>query len=337
MRTPIPPDGFNTRKLTSFELAGTLVGEFEAALKDCGIKIDAGSDLEFVCLQVLDLEYRRLNKVNGDPLEDVRLIWRRSGSLIEIMQLFLRAYRDGRSKVFLPHLDLLNKGFAAQNISIFPDRIAPKVFDASNKLFELFFGLVCSPIASEITMDDPFAAKGDNPDVLAKIDGVDWGFACKVISGTSLLTMYENLEKAINQVETSSATTGVAVLKLTNAVDHDAVWPILNEDEYREGAEPIFAERPNLEPVLRHLADVHAMKHKDLEHLNGRPAIEAAVRGKKAVPGALTFLQTTTAIATARGPMVSTVGQLGIMKFDTVSQNAMDLFNRLNDILHSRV
>ncbi len=211
------------------------------------------------------------------------------------------------------------------------------MFDASNKLFELFFGLVCSPIASHIKMDDPFAAKGDNPDALAKIDGVDWGFACKVISGTSLLTMFENLQKGINQVENSPAKTGVVVLKLTNAVDHDAVWPILNEDDYRKGAEPIFAAQPNLEPVLRHLADVHAMKHKDLEHMNGRPAIEAAVRGKKAIPGALTFLQTTTSVVTNRGPMVSTVGQLGVMEFDPVSQGAIDVFSRLNEVLHSRI
>lgn len=337
MTAPIPPDGFNTHELTSFELAGTIVGDFEAALRKDGIRIDAGSDLEFVCLQVLELEYRRLNKVKVDPREDIRPIWRRSGSLIELMKLFLRAYQEGRSKEFLPHLELLNKGFAAQNVSIFPDRTDPKVFDASNKLFELFFGLVCSPISSQISMDDPFSAKGDNPDILAKIDGVHWGFACKVISGTSPITMYENLKKAIDQVESSPAGMGVAVLKLTNAVDHNAVWPILNEDEYQKGAEPFFGARPNLEPVLRHMANVHAMKHNDLEHFNGRPAIEKAVRGKKAIPGALTFLQTTTAIATNRGPMVSTIGQLGIMEFDPNSQNEMHLFNRLNDVLHSRI
>ncbi len=99
MTAPAAPGGYDTRELTSFERAGTLVEEFEAALKDCGIRISTESDLEFICLQVLELEYRRLNKTKGPPLEDIRAMWRRSGSLIEIMQLFLRLTATAAAKL----------------------------------------------------------------------------------------------------------------------------------------------------------------------------------------------------------------------------------------------
>jgi hypothetical protein len=35
-------------------------------------------------------------------------------------------------------------------------------------------------IGNGIELDDPYRSSGDNPDILASIDGIRWGFACKM-------------------------------------------------------------------------------------------------------------------------------------------------------------
>lgn len=333
---PHPPPEMDRRDLTSFDRAGTLVAEFEDALGTYGIKIAAGSSLTDICLEVLDLELKRLGRSRVDPRIDMRPMWRRAGGLVEFMRLFLRAHSLGRAEPFVPHMKLLNQGQISQSEPVLANVAPHKVFESSNKLFELFLGLACVPVSSNVELDDPFRAKGTNPDVLSTINGRRWGFACKVLSSASALTLFANLEKGIDQIEESNAEVGAVVLKLTNVIDHELAWPLLNPDEVAAGGEPILGTRFNEEPVLRYLEAIHAVKHSELEQVNGRPAIELLVRGKKSIPGAVTFLQTTTGILSSSGPIPTTVGQLGVMEFDPVSQADLDVIQLLNEVLHSR-
>jgi len=337
MPAPTPPSGFDPRDLTSFDRGGTLVEEFEEALRTYGIVISTKSTLADICLAALDLENMRLRRTPVDPRTDVRPLFRRAGGLIEFMKLFLRAHAMGRGQPFVAHLELLNKGHISQNEPVLAHLAPREVYDASNKLFELFFGLLCVPISTDVELDHPVKSKGNNPDVLATIDGRRWGFACKVLSGQSAITMFENIEKGVDQIEKSAAEIGVVVLKLTNVVDHELTWPLLNPDEVRVGGEPVLGVRVNERPMLAYLHSIHAMKHTELEQVNGRPAIEALMRGKKTLTGVVSFLQTATGISSSRGPMPTTVGQLGLMEFDQIAQVDFDVIERLNEVLHSRL
>jgi hypothetical protein len=337
MNASAPPPEPDPRDLTSFDRAGTLVGEFENAIGTYGVAISSKSTLADICLAVLDLENMRLRRVRVNPGTDVRPLFRRAGGLIEFMKLFLRAHSSGRGAPFVAHLELLNKGHISQNEPVLANFAPHDVFDASNKLFELFFGLLCVPLSPDIELDHPVKPTGHNPDILATIDGRRWVFACKVISGHSAITLFDNIAKGIDQIQDSEAEIGVVILKLTNIVDHELTWPLLNPDEVAASGEPILGVRANERTVLTYLHSIHAMKHAELEQVNGRPAIEGLVRGKKTLTGAVSFLQTVTSILSTRGPLPTTVGQLGLMEFDPIAQVDFDVIQRLNEILHSRL
>ena len=335
--TPPPPPELDQRDLTAFDRAGTLVGEFEAALKSCGIDIAAKSGLADICLEVLDLELKRLGRSRIDPRVDVRPMWRKAAGLIEFMKLFLRAHAIQRAVSFVPHLQLLNQGMISQSEPVIANVAPHLVFDASNKLFELFFGLACVPISTDVTLDDPFHSDGKNPDILTTIRNRRWGFACKVLSGQSAISMFDHLKKGVEQIERSGADAGAVVFKLTNVVDHELTWPLMNAEEVARGSEPILGTRFNEKPVLDYLNSIHRLKHSELEQVNGRQEVEALVRGKRTMPGCITFLQTTTGIVSTRGPVPTTVAQLGIMEFDPVAQGDFEVIQCINEVLHSRL
>lgn len=150
-----------------------------------------------------------------DPMTDLRPILGRAAGWIDFVKLLICAHREGRLAPFLAHLHLLNTAQGvAQSVRI------PMSDEASNKLFELFIALACLPLSSDVILDNPHNAQGDNPDVLAVVDGRRWGFACKVLNGTSPLTMFERLEEGINQIEVSPADTGFVFFNFKNLIDH---------------------------------------------------------------------------------------------------------------------
>lgn len=203
MTDALRPAEIDPRDLTSFSKAGRLAEQFEEVLRGYGIAIASGSDLESVNLDLMLMEGWLRGEGRPDPMTDVRPMLGRAAGWIDFVNLLLRAHDELKLFAFLPHLGMLNTARAvSQN-----ERI-PMSHEASNKLFELFIALCASPFCQEVTLDHPDLARGDNPDVLAKCDGTRWGFACKVLNGSSPLTMYERLEEGINQIQNSPADTG---------------------------------------------------------------------------------------------------------------------------------
>lgn len=329
MSYPEPPAELPERDLTSFPQAAYLIDRFDSALRRYGISVKPGSDLERVCLDILELDTHRRREAHISPMEDIRQMWRKATSMIEFVRLFLRGHDNQQLDEFVPHLCLLNESPAAQNISLSDS--------GSNKIFELFIGLGCLPISSSVTLDDPNHAKGDNPDVLARIDGRVWGFPCKVINGKSLLTMFERLEEGIRQIQNSPAEIGSVVFNLRNLIDHDESWPILNLEAYqRRDAEPLFGSWAMPEPVISYLSALLNLKTSALAEVNGPDNLIAAIQGKRTIPGAVAMLQTTTSIRTSTGPLVTNVGILGAMQFREIDERDMRALEKLNDVLHGR-
>jgi hypothetical protein len=130
-------------------------------------------------------------------------------------------------------------------------------------------------LSDEVILDSPFLAKGDNPDILAMIDGQCWGFACKTIYGSSGKTFFDRLEEGVEQIEAApKAQVGAVVMNFRNVISHEKCWPILNEAEYRNGAGPIFAayDRPG-EFVRRCIEEDVSKKHNQVVAEIGLPNI----------------------------------------------------------------
>ncbi|MGO8990346.1 MAG: hypothetical protein ACLQHW_15940 [bacterium] len=146
-----------------------------------GISVANGSDLEIICLNIMDLEAKRQGCSDINLRDDCRPLWRRTVGLVDLLRQLNCARAIGKLRMFEPHLRLLNQGAAPQNVKVLSD-------DACNKIFEMLVALFCLPLAETLELDDPFKSQGKNPDVLAKIEGTIWGFACKTPNGSSAKT-----------------------------------------------------------------------------------------------------------------------------------------------------
>ena len=197
-------------------------------------------------------------------------------------------------------------------------------------------GLVCLEVGTNLELEGPVKSYGDNPDILIDLDGRRWGFACKVLSGSSPITMFDRLEEGVNQIEASPAEIGCTIINLKNQIDHNETWPLDNPDEYAKGAIPRFGAWHSIEyprDILSALAD---RRHEELVSVNGDAAIKLLFAGRKSVPAALLFLQTATAIASPHGPVNSTIGIFNLMCLGEIVPTTITTLDRLNDAMHHR-
>lgn len=329
---PPMPANLDPRDLTSFADAKTAIEDFERVLLSYGIKIVPGSDLEAICLNIMEMESKRLRKTRLDLMEDIRPVFRKSVSLLEFVKMLSRQHHKTGLQAFVPHLNLLNtaKG-VAQNVRVVSD-------EATNKVFELFVAMMCLGCGTDLILDDPKNAKGTNPDILVIINGRCWGFACKVIEGKSPLSWFELLEKGVEQIEKSPAEVGCVVFNAKNLIDHDATWPILNEAAYLAGKEePLFGCWQHEGYITGHLAYLADFNHTQLVEMNTEPEIQRIFAQKKSLPVSLSFLQTTSSIRTNVGPLTTTIGTLALAEFGRITANDFSVFQALNEALHHRL
>ena len=318
-----------TGQSTSFEELEQLVFAFEAVLKRFGIPIQSGSELEGACCSVLEVLGKNQNAQIRDPQEDIRHVFTEVLGIWSFLKKIVRLKDHACFSQFVPHLALLNKGTVVQN------KRATVCQEATNKIFELLFALVLLDVSGEVILDHPSLAKGDNPDVLATIDGQCWGFACKTIYSASAKTFYDNLKKGVEQIEAAAkAQRGIVVVNFRNIIRHDECWPIRNEAEYGNGAEPIFAayERPG-EFVSSHISKVVTQKHGQVVAEIGLPDVMSLFAGKKALPAFLALCQTCTGRVGSSGPIPMSINMLCVGEFGDV-QAHQGVFDKINSALH---
>lgn len=125
--------------------------------------------------------------------------------------------------------------------------------DISRKMAELYVGCLAIHCGDHVSLDDPKEAKGDNPDVIFSYDGRTWAIAVKtLVSAKHGQTIYDNIYKAAQQINASSAEIGLIVINAKNVIDHDKLWS--PEQQYvnvDQAVEVLTAE-------LRRLADLAA-------------------------------------------------------------------------------
>lgn len=318
-------------QVSSFADLETLLWEFEQALKRHGVDIKPGSQLESAACSVMEVLHRHNIASIRNRHEDIRHVFSEVLGIWIFMKKTVRLQNHPSFATFTPHLHLLNKGTVSQNKQLFASQ------DATNKIFELLFALVLLDLSQEVALADPDLEDTSNPDILATINGSRWGFACKVVYGASGKTMFDNLKKAVEQIETSSATVGCPVVNFRNHIEHRVFWPLVNEAEYRAGAEPEFGASIDTRSAGSALCgQVTRKRDQVVEEIDLHNVINLYA-GKKALPGFLAFCQTCGGQITAAGPVPASITALVLGTFASPEFRPwMPLLEQINEALHER-
>jgi len=267
--------------LSSFAENDRLADDLEALLKRHGIQIARNSELERVCLEVKRL--LDMHAGTADSNEDLRGLLREAVGFRHLAKMIVKSEQLPGFDRMVPHFKLLNRGSTLQNT-----RAAPHD-PASNKLFELVVGLAALNVpGTSVDMDHPNNAKGTNPDVLATFGTRTWGFACKVPNGTAHMSLFENIEKGVDQIEKSVAETGLVVLNFKNVIAHDELFPAMGRD--KSGAPLIGAYQNSAEATKKLIEYVEKPLLGMMAHVGAQNVLKAFA-GKKALPGVLVVVQ----------------------------------------------
>ncbi len=302
-----------------------LVDQFENILRKHTLEIKQGSVLEEFCLNVVDIYDKYLNPNKRDPKIDYRSNYR---EFIGIQDLMIKIVRVAEHPYFdrlEPHLALLNNSIPTLN-----DK-TPSIDQDNNKIFELYVACLCLALdPEEIRVDNPQTPKGDNPDVIAMFGGKKWGFACKAAHSKEPKSIFDNISKAVEQIEKSNVDVGIPIINLKNIIDHEKFWPLLNKREHDEGSDPEFKPfASNIYPFyllddFANNVDCNIKKDTDKEEM------EILFRNKKSLPAYLLYCPTASYIISNGKKYPTRINSLKIMSYRDISEDDLYLLNGLN-------
>jgi len=323
MKQDSQPSNAERHQFTTFADARRIVEQFEDDLRSLGITISNGSELELICAYVMDLESQKNGESTVTVNSDVRPLWRRAVGLMSLLDMLNHARQRNQLSVFAPHLRILNAGSVSQNIR------TSLTDDTCNKVFEMLIALLCLPIAEDVVLDHPQSSKGDNPDVLAKIDGTLWGFSCKTPQGTSPKSLFDRLKEGVDQIENSPAQKGVVYFNFRNIIDHDAVWPEVLRETLPSDAPFTFRVWPDSSLVNEYYRNLVDAKNAEMLNAIGAPFVQAIFKDKKSLPGAMVYLQSAAAFKTEHGQTIMSISFPAMMEFGTIPDQDYEVIRRI--------
>jgi hypothetical protein len=111
--------------------------------------------------------------------------------------------------------------------------------DTGRKMAELYLGSLVAHLGTEVALDSPSNATGDNPDVLFRCEEVPtstpmkWALAIKTISTSRGQTIFERIQEAAKQIDSPQCTAdaGLIVINTKNALEHRRLWEAGVPDE----------------------------------------------------------------------------------------------------------
>lgn len=306
-----------------YEKAQDAALALEALLAQHGIRIQSGGPLETHVLRVMKLAY---DKEEGAAAEDpdVRGTYRTLIGVHELASHILEVRESPSFPSLVPHLRILNDGAALQNV---PSGGGDQ---ATNKLFELFAASLAMQCGTNVTLDDPHASTGDNPDVLATLGGRRWGIACKVLHSLHPEGFIRHLEKGLEQIDNSPADIGVVLFNLKNVLPHDRIWPLAEI--------PGSGNPPNLGPAAwPNAADPYHILLDSLDSLGNtlvsylpRDYLDRVFHGRKRIPGFLLWAHSVSAVTIDGRPTPTSVRALNFRQVAPISTDINNVLSCLN-------
>ena len=193
-----------------------------------------------------------------------------------------------------PHLKTMlgGDGLNYSQWSSVVDQVTPKTF-------ELLIALSAMNIGTDVTVDDPRSSTGNNPDVIATIDGVRWGFACKLLntfddtSRPKPKTVFDNIAKGVKQIDAAADVEhGLVIVNAKNAIPHNKFWPIGNPNGVAQGDPAEYGALQNIGSAVQTLRGIATELFDQMEAEVGWQEVLKIFENSKARPGAAFFLQT---------------------------------------------
>lgn len=212
-----------------FTEAGKRVDEFLDLLAGLGVDLTRGSTTETDALsatQVIEIWRGRAERPS-----DPRPVLRAALGFVDLAGKVMAVTDSPDAHQLVAHLRQLGAGSILQN------RFSPVTDAVANKMVELYFGALAMQIGTDVVLDDPDHAKGDNPDVMLTFRAKRWALAMKTLSSMrNPQTIFDNIKKGSDQIEASTADHGLVVVNLKNVIDHDELWPAGNTPTTEQAA-----------------------------------------------------------------------------------------------------
>lgn len=201
----------------SFEQASGIVDQFINILSEHGIDLTVGSSAEGEALAMIDVldMWKNPHRRPADP----RPVMRAAMGFVDLAGKVVGARHHINFDQLLPHLEMLSQTTVLQNSA------SPVTDGAANKVIELYIACLAMSFGKNIALDHPHNSKGDNPDVMLDFRSRRWAIALKTLHSHKARTIYDNIKKAADQIEASSANHGLIILNVKNLLDYNALWP----------------------------------------------------------------------------------------------------------------
>lgn len=315
------------RNTHSYENGERLVFELERVLLGVGIKIAPNSLLEGISYGVMRLVEQYKNPALRPAAdEDIRPFHRECLGLMDIASKLVSVSGHLAFGALKPHLMLLNESSPLMNSK------SACLDSGNNKLFELFVACLCLDAgASDVDLDNPDQSNGKNPDVIATFEGVRWGFACKALHSTAGMTILQAIEKAILQIENSSAQRGVPILNAKNIIVHDEMWGAKKDSD----GEYVFAAYLSSQIPIQKLLEFAEKLNKEIIVASGDDNWIDMFLGTKSIPAYLMYLPTSTATLRDGNILPTRLNMLNLHWHGPIDSQAMSVLERLNHSLQS--
>jgi len=215
--------------LVPFHCADKIGDRFLALLSKHGVQPPVYSSIEGELLSLTQLIEVTKNPALAQGPAAVSIL-RAAAGIHDLAAKVLAFETNSEFATFIPHLQLIAKS-GIRATSIGQNVISGPYDDTSRKMAELYLGCLVSLVGTQIELDSPTAATGDNPDILFTAEpagGVArrWALAVKTISSKHGQTIFERIKEGGQQIDSPkcAANSGMIVINAKNAIDHTALW-----------------------------------------------------------------------------------------------------------------
>jgi hypothetical protein len=222
--------------VTSFREADTIVDRFLCLLSKKGIHPPPYSGIESELLSVTELLAltKNLSVATGRPS-----LLAEAGGIFDLAAKVLSISNQPEFDSFAPHLGLFSAKLPLA--SAVQSTKGHATDDVHRKITELYLGSLAIHVGHNVEIDDPGAARGDNPDVLFDCVTEDgettkrWALAIKTISSTHGQTIFERISDGSKQINAPAcqAHRGIVVINAQGALAHSTLWSSLFPNEER--------------------------------------------------------------------------------------------------------
>ena len=312
-----------------FDISQQDIFDFEQLLKDNGLTIKTGSNLERVSFAVLEANAKANKEIEHDNSIDIREFISDVTGIIDFVKKILKHKNHPNFQQIIPHLNLLNTASTATLTS--KSRVTD---DGNNKLLELYIALLCMSFATNICLDSPSNSKGNNPDIMFDFQGEKWAIACKALHSNNEKTLYDTIEKGTKQIKVSNASKGIVVVNFKNIIDRKKVWPLINQEQFDNNNEdPLFACFSDIKTPSQIL---NSYSYDFKQRLVGTIGLENLIKlsESKCPAGFLVFLQAVTSVQYNGECPPTILKTFNLVSFETISNEYIELATKLNEAMH---